>query len=383
LGFPSGQGSRERETADGEKEAERTEDSRVGSSGRAARREGEAAGEPKCGSSTPRERSFRCPVRRCAVARYLRERGRRFLWYTGSMADLVVAEVCAPITRRPRGGRSLATLVGSLATLLVWSCGGQSAQRRAPAGSASASVPESEFIGRYTAAICDNVAGCCNANGFAFDHAGCAAHVEANFELDDPAPRTAWDGAVAARCIDALTAIVTACNADASDDLASCQRLFSGSQPEGGACSDNRECARVAGQLVGCEYDPTGGAFGQCMRLVPAARGAVGDLCDGTCESGPCGGVVPGSGATQVYCYLADGLACDGVCAPLPKVGEPCLNYCQPDSYCSWGLPHVCIALQPDGASCHVPEECNAGGCVAGACATPPVVSAGLCSGAS
>jgi hypothetical protein len=167
--------------------------------------------------------------------------------------------------------------------------------------------------------------------------------------------------------------------------------LFAGSTQDGEPITTAAQCAPGDAALYDAfdvsvfqesvasariEYD--GFAAKQCLDQIEAescsdyalgGRSNLGDLCTdfitplvpdgGIClESYECvtnncmGSIVSGNGQNTL-----------GMCMPLPGLGEACTYRCQSGQYCD-GISSICLALQPDGATCRLFSDCSGGTCV-------------------
>jgi len=219
-------------------------------------------------------------------------------------------------------------------------------------------------------------------------------------------PSASYDPAAAGRCRDAIAAAIGGCgDLEQSLALRSCYDIFFGTQPPGGPCTNNGDCAHPDGRSASCLItvltNTTGSSDlgGHCN--VEPLHGQLGDTCNGNCplDSSSCFATDPNSKA----CYFEDGLYCTfesnvGTCQRPAKLGEACrngacvegtvcergvcaakrdtgsctdaLNACTATSYCSMNPPgpNGTISFQrlprhTDGTNCLGPDQCLSGIC--------------------
>ena len=147
----------------------------------------------------------------------------------------------------------------------------------------------------------------------------------------------------------------------------------------GGPCRSDAQCAYglgCAGKTAlmdgTCEELPLIG--NACVGLRCAEAGAICNA-DGMCVAAGLAGdacMTDGDCSTFAQCGPA------GTCIDIPQLGDACTGSlsCTGESYCS-SMTNVCTAVQPDGAFCDIPQECEGRLCLAGEffsqCATLPV----------
>jgi hypothetical protein len=300
-------------------------------------------------------------------------------------------------------------------------CGGESARKDGGGSGASTATPVAaeDFSASFTNAFC-KIGPCCQREGYPFTPLTCETTMKAyldsvvNEELADP--KVVFDAAAAGTCIEAYRKAVTGCTDLSLEDatVTECQGVFRGTVAEGGACTEDTECAAAAGAIyVYCNY-------GVCTRGdsdVTSMRSKVGEPCSETCEAdgdslgcGSGGGTTSGPPAGAGACFKNDGLYCttDYVCAPIPKLGEACrdgyvceaaaycdgatclsrtatgpcpnVSACLSTSYCDYAT-RVCIPLKDDGAACGEGSECASQRCDDGFCHEWTLAGANACAG--
>lgn len=275
------------------------------------------------------------------------------------------------------------------------------------------------FGQKFADAYCGAIGPCCAREKYAFTESTC---VEAAKALLDAAvaeytsyPGVVFDEAAAGDCIELYRAAATACTDHTLlDGDNACQEIFRGTVPEGGHCSENVECAEIAGaSYVECDA-------GVCTRpsvenTTPSdVHAKLGQPCNMSCEKElngwSCSGG-PASPTTNQACWKEDGLICTGagVCVALPEIGAACPDYeCRTDAYCnpntrvctaavaSGPCPsydgcvstsycdsdtQMCIPLKANGGVCNSSTECQSGNCDGDVCREWSVASTESCAG--
>jgi hypothetical protein len=227
------------------------------------------------------------------------------------------------------------------------------------------------------------VGSCCNNIALPIDNAACQAGLQ---ETIDELSRdgTAYDGAAAAACMNGYGAALARCVLPSDDAIRSCEAVYIGTVPVGGACVSEGECAGDAF----CAPDATG-AFVCTSDAFAAPLPAVeGEACAGSCEDGsePClvVGLPGGTPAEPKVCYASDGLVCDfgtgvtGVCVRTPGIGQPCNSYCVAGAYCDFELLQ-CVATLRDGEICEYAEQCQSRLCGNARCGSEEMLGADVC----
>ena len=162
--------------------------------------------------------------------------------------------------------RAASSFFGTLLAFAVFSCGAESDERRSngaggSGGSGGSSISSTDYPRRFAETHCETIGSCCNRESFAFDQATCTETLEGlirtGFASVLENPNIAFDGAAAARCLEAYWAALAACD---DRDLAQridqpCEEVFPGTVPEGGQCEDDDECAQGSTGTVLCDED--------------------------------------------------------------------------------------------------------------------------------
>ena len=253
-------------------------------------------------------------------------------------------------------------------------------------GQGGADVLE-QALARFADKFCAAAEACCVAVGKTKE--SCYNHQFKKFNLwksTFESPLVVFDSQKWNKCIEAAVSAASSCDLEALDDLEHVCGM--GTVPEGGACNESHECAKLKGTKISCEDH-------SCTSYVD--HGSPGDTCGSTCYANLCLGV-PGHPSGGARCHRDDGVYCDSdtfECTPLIAVGvggckgemNPCADggYCAQDEclpqkplaqpcgndeeclagYCSAGL---CVADKANGESCDSPEQCISGRCSNGSC---------------
>jgi hypothetical protein len=293
--------------------------------------------------------------------------------------------------------------VGLSISSLVVACSGSTSG----GGTSAAPVPADQFVSRYVGAVCDNIGGCCQKSGFAYDAQGCTAlgTQEIGAEFNPNQQGVVYDADAAGACIAALQKAASTCSSFDVESASACAGIFKGTLQEGAACTSSMQCATpVAGDAY-CDV-PLDGQSGTC---VVHARGKAGDACNATCTdypdgSGECSSSTSSTGTAT--CYTNDGLYCDQTCKPVIAVGQPCeIEGCAMGAYCNNGFctaypaageacaqgylcaqgtfcqGSTCQAQLADGQACESGDQCKSGSCSGGVCGADTFVSQEVCSG--
>jgi hypothetical protein len=257
---------------------------------------------------------------------------------------------------------------------LAWGCSGSATDSRS-----AGPVPEDRFIGELVAAICDNVAACCTANGFEYDADGCRRTLSSLYGQAFPAPGApgvVYDASVAGECIALAARIAESC-AEPTGRTNACTSAYVGMRKAGEACTLDLECAAPPGGTADCATDSTTGA--QTCQSRP--RGKSGDACHATCtersNGRSCSLHSDRDGSAE--CYTNDGLFCESTtqaCTALGAIGASCTGFdeCVSAAFCDSG---ICVARIALGESCV--EHCATGTCSY----DDPCVAGAYCEGGS
>lgn len=151
-----------------------------------------------------------------------------------------------------------------LGTLVV-ACGDDEAPVSGGGAPSAGPIAESQLLAQYTAAYCDTLGPCCGKYSVPFDKANCTSVVGNALKqpfADSAARSWTYDADAAGKCIAAIRAVITACDAsainpadlvNAGDNRASiCRHIYSGSKPLGAACDSTSDCAQPSGKVVTC-----------------------------------------------------------------------------------------------------------------------------------
>jgi hypothetical protein len=277
--------------------------------------------------------------------------------------------------------RSFALLLSSAMGLLA--CSSEEAGRGGPdtgsAGADSGADP-GPFLDGFTELYCDGIAPCCSAAGYGHDPAVCKENLDlraipAAIDLGVP-----FSEDESARCLADLSGWFDSCPMTMP---LSCRRVLVGSEPPGGGCFTNHQCAPP-------DNGPTLCIGGECgiVTFLPEGASCSGNTIDimvgvytyevcepplycdaqGTCRlppapGEPCDAAYTHSCRIDAYCNGASGPSCESRIA----IGASCSSApCTRDAYCDSGS--ICSPLKLAGASCANEDECFSGQCVNDAC---------------
>lgn len=184
-----------------------------------------------------------------------------------------------------------------------------------------------------------------------------------------------FDAITAKQCVDDIREGTRVCSSRFLLSYDSCRNVAPGNSNEGepcGACDANLEC------------NPTGdGGCGICVARPKPVQKQLGERCFeglGTSEC-PAGSWCRADGSHEGVCaplpvlgehcevVCAAGLIChDAVCERVPELGEACDWVCAEGAACGDGM---CVPVQPVGSACKT-NICERGlVCAAGTCAQP------------
>ncbi|MEZ4220592.1 MAG: hypothetical protein R3B13_06640 [Polyangiaceae bacterium] len=278
------------------------------------------------------------------------------------------------------------------------SCGGSSSD----GGGGSAPIPRDQALQRFIDAVCGSIAPCCQQSGYTFDDAGCRSMWGQTLQegVFGYQATTTYDAALAAQCLDQVTASVNSCGI--LPTTTACRGMVKGALPEGASCSASFECAAPAGGDASCSD----------AKCVQYPRGKSGEPCGETCTEGPGLTTCYGGSSTvgTAICFTNDGLACgmSGNCEPLAKGGQPCTSGgceagmfcngqacvqqsaaghtcqnsdgCVDSAYCDFDTGN-CTVKKANGQVCQSSDECAGGRCAENKCAQRSVASSSICTG--
>jgi len=274
-------------------------------------------------------------------------------------------------------------------------------------GTSAAPVPADQFVSRYVGAVCDNIGGCCQNAGFAYDAQGCKTlgNQEFGSKFDANQPGVVYDADAAGACVAAIQKAASTCSGLDMGIASACANILKGTLQDGESCTSDAQCAAPPGGDAYCEV-PLDAPSGVC---VVHARGKAGDPCGATCTEHSDGSSECGSSSTSTgnaTCYTNDGLYCDQTCKPVIAVGQPCeFEGCAMGAYCGNGFctayPAVgeacgqgylcaegafcqgttCQALLADGQACESGDQCKSGHCAGTVCGADTFVDQEICNG--
>jgi len=286
-------------------------------------------------------------------------------------------------------------------------CGGSTDESSASPQSSASPVPKDQFATRLAAAICDNIGNCCQSAGFAYDAAGCKDLLVKFYQTEIASDKASYDATKAGECVSWAASVSQTCASNPAPGP--CDQVFTGTVPNGGACTSSVDCVKPAGGGVYCDSS---------HKCVQEPRGKEGDGCFATCtESGSslsCGSGVGPVGGGNATCYTNDGLYCaqSGQCEKLAAIGASCAtdmgcvagawcdsqshkcvatvpagSACTDDAACQEGnycdpVSSKCAAAKANGSACERDSECAGGRCWGGKCTVDSIASPMTCSGA-
>lgn len=233
-----------------------------------------------------------------------------------------------------------------------------------------------EYCNRKAEIECAALKPCCEAEGIAYDRAGCESLIRGNCEkLMDriQAGELGFDEEMGDACLEQTKALYAKCTFESeSEYLAAtffipedaCNRVFFGLVEPGGSCATSLDCKPPADWAQKADCDE-----GKCV--VKPRLLAEGEDCK------------PG-----VALQCAEGLYCpgEGKCRKTYALGEDCAgpfvnDACGSDAHCS--VDGQCEPLYPVGADCDTYRDCASDRCVEGKCVPLSVASDIVCRGTS
>jgi hypothetical protein len=240
-------------------------------------------------------------------------------------------------------------------------------------------VPAGRFPAAYAQALCTSLQHCCSENAVSYDYNACTAGWEASIAtlLASPTASGNYSPQFATQCVALVSAAAAAsCQAvpgSLSAARDTCQLIFAGQTPLGGACTASSQCAPVDGGVVQCAAVPGDAGMGGQLPLSspPSDAATFGTGADiPVCvlltmpDAGgmPC--ALPGvDGGPKTDVCLASGLYCDPsslTCVPFAQMGGTCdessITSCAAGAYC---LAGTCTPTLPPGSPCTDPAECD------------------------
>lgn len=218
-------------------------------------------------------------------------------------------------------------------------------------------VDEAEFAEMLVEATCEARSPCCAEHGRPYHESRCRSNFTAILRETAVGPSAVYNPTAAGTCIDQVRRLFFCDATEAA--FPACSRVYSGTQPLGGACATSTDCAP----------DPAGGVTSCLLDTCSlASRGEYGDPCHVTCRDltvdDRCQTLDPAPPSLpsyhRVYCFSADGLFCSATsqrCELLGSVGSRCTDPygCYPGSRCDLGTS-TCVTEVPIGSDC-APEN--------------------------
>jgi hypothetical protein len=236
------------------------------------------------------------------------------------------------------------------------SCGGSGSGGGPPSGTTTSAA---DFPAQYATAWCDLVQRCCfESNGT--PGAACESEVETRTATNGneaASDGATWNESAAQRCLDAIGhAECASVDAVALRDLVdSCDDVWTGVVPPGGACQTYGSCAEP--QVTGGASAGASCVNSACVQVVRQPPGAPCAEPTQTCDP-----------------FLAECVA--SACVALPEAGQACTGSCRTGSRCTGG---VCEPLAAVGAPCTSNGECASDRCSGGRCASAFVSDGDYC----
>jgi hypothetical protein len=226
-------------------------------------------------------------------------------------------------------------------------------------------VPEDRFSTELSAALCDAIARCCNAEDRELDRSTCLARATASYsDLTRDARRDQYiyDSNAAGKCLDAWQS-ARDCNEATGVAGTRCESAFKGKLAAGEPCQASVECQSPTFGRARCARTEDGE-----RRCVREPRQQAGESCYWTCTSGPNGPGGCGGGGSmrgkfiQGACYQGDGLYCssEDICEEFAESGDPCTptKQCKPGTFCDYE-GGVCRTRGAAGDPCTNTSECE------------------------
>ena len=239
-------------------------------------------------------------------------------------------------------------------------------------------IPADRFPSAYAQALCTSLQHCCNENMVSYDYNACTAGWQAAIAaiVQNPDGGGNYDPQLAAQCVQQVSAAaVVSCQpvpGSISAARATCQAIFQGEIPLGGACTSASQCAPVDGGTVTCAIVPLDASTAQLPLAAQDASTGAGGANVPVCvavmsiDAGgmPCTPLGTDGGPKEDVC-LNYGLFCDptsSTCLPFNPMGGACdpntLTSCAPGAYCQADAG-TCSPAQPAGSPCTDSIECD------------------------
>jgi hypothetical protein len=221
-------------------------------------------------------------------------------------------------------------------------------------GGGASNVPSNDFAAQYASAYCESIGPCCAQAGIASDVESCRSTLQptlaATVKILLENPKITYNESATGICLDEIRASLTACTDRTRAASKTCQQVFVGTVPIGGACATSNDCVKQAGGSVYCSQAVCTWSGNQTEQ----PRGKLGDGCNATCQAGNgttgCAGWGVSDAGSSTTCWISDGLYCPigRVCTAVAAIGQRCSgNYsCVEDAHCQNG---ACVANEATG----------------------------------
>src|SRR5882724_956444 len=235
-----------------------------------------------------------------------------------------------------------------------------------------------DFVATLRDDTCAQVAAC----GQYPDKATCLAALAADYGLgqlgaDVSLGKTKFDGAAAAKCLDAGRS--TSCSLNERSSVASspaCAQIFTGTAAAGSPCFAGNECVSALCDMRSCDFSVMccAGTCAPTMAPIPlngdcsvSGDCVSGTFCryDVTTSTGTCVSLIAAGQPCSGGDFCAGGLNCvqttpttQSVCARLPTEGQACTGQCDSSTnFCDPATMKCAVKLA-------VGVACPTGGCV-------------------
>src|SRR5687768_13121234 len=108
-------------------------------------------------------------------------------------------------------------------------------------GAGASNVPSNDFAAQYASAYCESIGPCCAQAGIASDFESCRSTLQptlaATVKILLENPKITYNESATGICLDELRASLTACTDRTRAVSKTCQQVFVGTVPIGGACT--------------------------------------------------------------------------------------------------------------------------------------------------
>ena len=301
---------------------------------------------------------------------------------------------------------------GLLAALCVTACSGDTSNGTGN----TPPVAYTDFATTFAHAYCSSISACCAQANYSTSTCESSLSAWLNAALTTVAanPHIAYDAAMGARLIDAVSAVNAACTDRALSDSMNIDfsDVFHGTVEVGGSCGQSGDCIRPDAGYVTCN---AGVCELDTMMSMDGPRVTAGQPCNATCSgtanSYGCSGAgsTAGTPTTPGNCWVQDGLYCNnGTCTAAPPIGQACggYSYCEEAGHCENSVcvadtatgactnddgcltgsycdttSKVCTPVKANGATCNSDTECAGGECEQDRCRVWTVATAASCAG--